>query len=430
MKFGREQFVEIFTTLGANKLRTILTGFAVGWGVLILVVLLSAGMGVRNGISVNFLKSGLNNSSVEVEFGYTSEPYGGKPKWTDVALTQEQLPEMTKPFERELNTIVPYQETYGQISSGERSEEGLLKGVGVGYNQIIAPMIKGGSRSRFINDRDEIEQRKVIVLSDHMARTLFDSEQEALGKTAFFNKIPFVIVGVYVGSNGQWSENIIPLSTMQTLKLKGGNKPFLLSGFHALAPGIRNSNDADDLEGRLLIQLARLQGANPEDNSLLSVHSQASMLSIMGKVLSGINTFLWVLGLSTLVIGVVGVINIMQIAITERKREIGIRKALGAKPRDIIAMVLVEAVFITLISGLMGLVVSVGLMAGADKLMTMMGIGATMTGDQMTYIFLKPIIDLPTAVATLITMVLGGVVAGYLPARKAVAIPTVEAMRH
>lgn len=429
MNFGREQIHEIFTTLSANKLRTLLTGFAVGWGVLILVILLSSGMGVRNGISVNFNRSGLNNASVEVSFGYTSEAYGGKPIWSEVSLTREQLPELTQAFEPEISNVVPFQETFGDISAGDRSERTRLKGVGGGYQQIISPKIKGGSRSRFINDRDELEQRKVIVLADHMARALFDTEEEAIGKTVFYNKIPFVVVGVYVGSSGQWSDNLIPLSTMLSLKLIGGTKPFYLSGFHALAPGVQNSDQADDLEARLRRQLARLQDANPEDTGILWVESQASMLSMMGKVLDGINTFLWILGLSTLVIGVVGVINIMQIAVTERRREIGIRKALGAKPRDIITMILVEAVIITLLSGLAGLVVSVGLMSGVDSLLTSMGIGSTQTGSQTTYIFLHPIIDLPTAIATIVTMVLGGVLAGYLPARKAVRIPTVEAMR-
>lgn len=429
MKFGREQIHEIFTTLGANKLRTVLTGFAVGWGVLILVILLSSGMGVRNGIAENFNRSGLDNTAIEVSFGYTNKAYQGRAKWAQVSLTREQLPELTKPFEAELSCIAPYQETFGAISSGDRSDEIRLKGVGIGYQQIISPKLKGGGRSRFINDRDDIEQRKVIVLSDHIARGLFDSEDKAIGQTVFFNKIPFVVVGVYEGTRGEWSENVIPLSTMMALKLAGGGKPFLLGGFHALAPSVQSSDEAEALEERLRGQLARLQGADPTDEGILWLESQASMLSMMSSVTSGINTFLWILGLSTLIIGVVGVINIMQIAVTERRREIGIRKALGAKPWDIITMILVESIIITLISGLVGLVVGVGLMVGVDSLLTSMGIGVTKSEEMTAYIFLRPIIDLPTAVGTIVTMVLGGVVAGYLPARKAVRVPTVEAMR-
>ncbi len=427
---GREQINEILTTLSTNKLRTVLTGFAVGWGVFLLVILLSSGMGLRNGIMSNFDAMGYNDTSAELEFGSLSIPYRGKPQWYSPLYTREDCDRIAADHPEEITLIAPYCKSYGNVFTyGARKTEGQLIGTVHTYAELKGIHLIGAS-SRFLNERDETERRKVIVLNKTTATSLFDTPEAALGKTIFLQNTPLTVVGVYKGNNGQWSPNFIPLSTAQTLKLHNNKlKPNALSGMYMQCPLISTEAEADSLERRLVRYLASVKEFSPEDYNTLYLSSSAADLNTANQITGGISIFLWIIGLSTLAIGVVGVVSIMQIAVTERRKEIGIRKALGARPWDIISMILMESVLITLVAGLGGLVVGVGIMAGVDSAMQAMGIGQTEIMDQTSYIFISPLINLETALMAILVMVGGGLLAGYLPARKATRIPTVEAMR-
>lgn len=428
---GREQIQEILTTLSTNKLRTILTGFAVGWGVLILVILLSSGTGIRNGISQNVASVGMDDVSVDITFQAISIPHNGLPKWHTPTYTRADVENIVRAQDY-ITAAVPYRQTWGvRIGAGLRSvPQTTMTGVGEAYGSVRRIRLVGDN-SRMLNDRDEQECRKVVVLNENVATKLFDEPSRAIGQPVVVGKFTLTVVGVYKGSQGQWDPSYIPLSTMQTLRLYEGEKPpHHISGMIALCPAIKSEGQVSELHTAITRQMASVKGFSPEDTNALSLSSQATTQATMSQVFAGIDTFLWLIGLSTLAIGVVGVINIMQIAVTERRKEIGIRKALGARPRDIISMILAEAVVITLIAGLIGLMVGVCIMAGVDYLMVEMGLGVSQIGDSTAYLFLHPIINIPTAVGTILTMMVGGMLAGYLPARKALRIPTVEAMRH
>lgn len=426
---GREQIREIVATLSMNKLRTILTGLAVGWGVLILVILLSSGTGISRGIMRNISAQGLNNSAVDISFGYLSEPYNGLPRWYEPAYHIDDCYEIQRQMPQ-IQLVAPYNNRWGiRVSYADRAGETYLFGVTEAYSQVRHLKYKVSS-SRFINTRDEREIRKVIVLNDYLARSLFNTEEAALGKQVMISGSGYTVIGVHEDSYGENGKSYIPLSTMQIMRLSGSDhRTNQVWGMQALCPSI-DSDEAEEAFDQALTQIcAGMKGFSPSDERAIRVDSQAAMLGTMKQVFFGIDLFLWLIGLSTLIIGVVGVINIMQIAVTERKREIGIRKALGAKTKDIIGMVLTESVFITLISGLMGLVVGVGIMALVDYIMVVNGWGVKEIGSFKSYLFINPNITVSTAIGAILVMMLGGLLAGYLPARKALRIPTVEAMR-
>lgn len=430
--FGKEQMRELFATLGANKLRTILTGFAVGWGILLLVVLLSAGTGFSNGIRESFNTIGFNSESVECSVGWISTPINGHQKWSSPKITESDMHFLQESNAKTIKMATPVKEVYGlKVEANGVIQNARASGVRKEYNEIqhLKMLVKG---SRFISDKDERESRKVVIISDVLATALFADKDKALGKTILINKIGFTVVGVCKAYYGQWTPMMMPLSTMRLLRFKRSTNRATIESIYMLCPSIKTEEQADSLKRVIIRQLAPRLGTSPDDENLVYLSSTAASNATMQGVLVGIDIFLWIIGLSTLIIGLVGVINIMQITVTERKRELGVRKALGAQPRDIIAMILTESVFITLISGLMGLVTGVGIMVVVDHYVMTMGIGdLSKQGDSMNgSLFLHPIITLGTAIGALLVMVLGGLIAGYLPARKAVKIPVVEAMRN
>lgn len=428
---GREQIDEVLRALSANKLRTALTGFSVGWGVLLLVILLSSGAGLSNGIRSNLGKAGYSNQTAELIFESIEIPYRGLPKWYQPNYTVRDCQTIADQLSDVVKLHAPYRESWGNtFSAGKLSAKANLLGTIPDFGRLreIQFVVPG---SRFINEEDERERRKVLIISDALARRIFSRIDEAIGKRVFIGQHAMTVIGVYKGDQGQWSNNFVPLSTLQALKLYSDSKSsYAISGMHMLVPSLRQESDEAQLKSRILAITSQLKGYSPEDSSSLSIYSQALQQAMFGQITMGLNAFMWIIGMSTLAIGLVGVVSIMQIAVTERKKEIGIRKALGARPRVIVEMILIESVLITLLSGLAGLAVGVGLMKLVNDLMTSTGLGTKQIGDQGINLFLNPIINLPTAVSAVVVMVVGGLIAGYLPARKATRIPTVEAMRH
>lgn len=429
--FGREQIDELLSTLGANKLRTALTGFAVGWGILLLVVLLSAGTGIGNGINNIAAGLGTNKERVSLDVGWVGIPHKGLQQWSEPKLQYQDMQFLADAFPEDITLVTAFVRNWGStfIGNGIKDVRSLC-GVEAKY-QTVQSLQMLGTGSRFINSRDELESAKVVVVPNNMAESFFGSVSSALGKEVSIDSTVFRVVGVYKTAN-RWEPAYIPLTTMRLLKLvpwyMGVNE---LRGIEMICPRVRSQEDCDALRDRIVRALAPRLGTHPEDKDVVYLSSSMVGNQTMQAVLGGIDAFLWIIGLSTLVIGLVGVINIMQITVAERKREIGVRKALGAKPADIIVMILSESVLVTLVSGLIGLSVGVGIMATADYFFEKYNVGSfgTEAFDMQTTLLLHPVINLPTAIGAILVMLIGGVLAGYLPARRAVRIPVVEAMR-
>ncbi|WP_329902963.1 ABC transporter permease [Porphyromonas pogonae] len=430
MFINRDSIQEITATLRTNKLRTLLTGFSVGWGVLLLVILLSAGTGVRNAAQNNIDKSGQNDASAELNAGYTSKVYKGFDKWRMVKLTVEDC-EFLQKNNPEIKEMSPFKEKWNcKIAYKDKSIMTPIMGVNEQYSKI-RKLTFISDNSRYINIGDINGNSKVVILNSSIAKELFSDEKEVSGKIITIDSIGFKVIGVFEGKN-QWDKNIIPLSTMVQLKFDRKN-PNIMDGMHFICYNLDDNNKNKALSEKIRKQLYHKLYFDPNDEYVMNIDSQAESLKSMNKIMEGLNTFLWIIGLSTLAIGIIGIINIMQISVTERQREIGIRKALGAKPRDIISMILQESIFVTFISGLIGLIIGVGIMYIVSNIMMQTGAGAASgaESEEMKFsLLLDPVITLQTALATLAVMIGSGVIAGYLPVKKALKIPTVEAMRN
>ncbi|WP_282918393.1 ABC transporter permease [Porphyromonas macacae] len=435
--FDRDSIQEIASSLRTNKLRTILTGFAVGWGVLLLVILLGAGQGLNNGIHQNIENQGMNSSAINIWAGLTTMPYKGfgdkrwcKLKLSDCDLILENLSEV-----KEVSPLLGSWAINYEFK--ERLSSGSLKGVTGNYQKFFKQKFVT-QNSRFINEADNFSFKKVIVLNDVVANNLFGSPERAMNQVILVSKsseegtskayFRFTVVGVVKGVNGNYSDNYIPISTMRNLKFNSYMKYDEIHEINLLCPDIKTDAQMEDLHIRIARLLAPIHQYDPKDTEAIGMSSVSSETRKIEKVFVAMDVLLWVIGLSTLAIGIVGVVNIMQVAVTERRREFGIRKALGAKPKDIIGMVVLESIFVTLISGLSGLIVGVWLMASVSNIMEKQGWGVISIGDNSAQLLQDPIITIGTAIGAVFVMVMSGIIAGYLPARKAVKIQAIEAM--
>ena len=403
--FDFDNFREIWSTVQKNKLRTFLTGFSVAWGIFMLIVLLGAGNGLRNGILHNFRNMSANKVSVWP--GYTTTPYKGmqtnrsiKFKDEDLDAIKQALPEVDK-----VSAVVYHSDT---LSVGEEYGNYSLRGVFPAHAIIDnIQMLEGNGR--FINEVDLKERRKVIVISPRMKEVLFHSA-DPLGKYINSGNIVYQVVGVYKDEgNSNDSPAYIPFSTGQTLY----NSSYGLGQI------------SFTIKGELMGKRHRF---DPSDKGALYMWNTAADFLMLNGMMNGITLFLCIIGIGTLTAGIVGVSNIMLITVRERTKEFGIRKAIGATPFSILKLIIIESIMITAIFGYIGMVLGIGVTEGINYAMQMMNMGNAASGDDMT-VFRDPTVSLGIALAATGLLVLAGVLAGYFPARKAVKITAIEAMR-
>lgn len=423
--FDLDNLHELGATLRKNMLRTTLTGFAVAWGVLLLILLLSAGRGFQHGIRYNVEQFGMGTSAISFSTWRTGKEYGGYPKDRYIELTPADCDYLVKLNPDLIEGAAYYTNQWSyDVQYEDRTHSTPTKAVSGEYgNMVKTHLIKG----RFLSTSDDAMKRKVIVLCEQTADVLFGESISPIGKYVNLSQIPFLVVGVCKGEQGQFSPNYIPFATYSGVFAKGFSLDCTL---FMNCPSVRTEEDVERLKVLLNRQLAFRKGYDPTDMEVPYVDAPVTDMKMMDKIFNGMDVFLWIIGLSTLVIGIIGVANIMQVTVNERQREIGIRKALGAKPRAIINMILTEAVVVTLFSGLIGLVAGVGLMEFVSHWVQTTGVGSRQVEGITLTLFRDPSIDLSTALLALIVMVVSGAIAGYQPARKAVRIPAVEAMRN
>ncbi len=407
---------EILATMKRNKMRTFLTGFAVAWGIFMLIVLLGAGNGLQNGVSSNFQGRAIN--SVMLFPGWTSMPYKGMR--ADRAIRfDERTVEFVKDHFPEVEYItgnlnrspqsVSYGEEYGtwQIASSTPDI----------YHINYMTILKG----RFLNEADMKSKRKVVVINKQAEATLFKGA-ESLGKYIVADDVAFQVVGVYDRPESQdFNPPVyIPLSTGQLLFDRGW-------GIRQIAftvKGINTEAEADAFVERVRQKMGPYLGFDPADQSALYVWNSAKQALETQKIFGFINIFLWVIGFACIMAGIVGVGNIMLITVKERTREIGIRKAIGASPWSIIKSVIIEAIFITAVAGYIGIVMGIGV----TELIARMMSGAGGGGGGIT-MFKDPTVGLGIVFTVLGILVVCGVVAGLIPSLRATRIRPIEAMR-
>jgi putative ABC transport system permease protein len=413
-------FQEIFGTIRRNKMRTFLTGFAVAWGIFMLIVLLGAGNGLINGFSGNVKDRALN--SIRVSPGWTSKAYDGLKEGRRIRLKEVDLRATGTYFpEHVLATSATLRQTGVTVSYGAEYITNMLYGVYPSYSEIeIAKVVKG----RMINEQDLKERRKVIVLHKKGAEVLFaKSHKEPIGQHVKVGNVMYQVVGIFADQNDQDSGySLIPFTTLQTIYHTGEDLHRILFTIKDL-PTIA-ANDAFETQYRKVV--AANHRFDPTDDGAIWIWNRMSQFLQTQDAANGLRLAIWVIGIFTLLSGIVGVSNIMLITVRERTHEFGIRKALGAKPRSILWLIIVESVFITTLFGYIGMLAGIGV----TEWMNMIAGNQVMdAGEFQQTVFSDPTVSIGVAIQATLTLIIAGTLAGFFPARKAVKISPIEALR-
>ena len=416
-----DQLQEIVATLKKNKMRTTLTGLSVSWGIFILIVLLGAGNGLKNGVMQNFSSRSVNR--IQLWPGSTSMPYKGLKSERNLYFTEREL-ELIKNEIEESRFITPRFNTSQTISYGNEYGSYQVRGIMPNYFDIEKLIIAPGE-GRFINQLDINESNKVIVLDKKVADLLFKDESP-LGKHVKVGQLMFKVVGVN-SKKEQWggSNTYIPFSTAQAIFNPGGkfyNIIFTVDGLVTKEENDRFNESLRTLMGRRL-------SFNPEDQQALYIYNAQQDYVETMKIFGGITFLVTIIGILTLIAGIVGVSNIMLVSVKERTREIGIRKAIGATPRSILKTIILESIFITTIFGYIGLIMGIGLTEVVNFFMEQAANAQVVSDEPQMSVFANPTVDVGYALFATVVLIISGVIAGYLPAHKAVKVKPIEAMR-
>jgi putative ABC transport system permease protein len=415
--FDLENWAEIFSSIRKNKLRTFLTGFAISWGIFMFCILLAAGNGFRNGMMSNF--DNQSKHSIQYWGRRTSMPYAGLPEnravkldQKDVNLVGNQLPEVDQ--------VSPLLEHYESVTFKQNSNNCNIVGVQPDYQSIASIKIVGDS-GRFINELDMRNMRKVAVINESMKKQLVNVPNP-VGEKIRIGELTYTVVGVFHESSfGDGSKAYIPYSTAKILYSRQYDD---ITDVVFTVNNLTTEAKNDTFEIGFRDKLADLHHFDSKDKSAIGIWNRGkNFLQFLG-IMNGISAFIWIIGICTLVSGMIGISNIMLITVRERTREIGIRKALGAKSRSILGSILMESVVITFIFGYLGLFLGVGLGELVNQILQSSGASEELSGA-----FLNPTIQVPVALGALLILLISGFLAGYFPALKAVQISPVEAMR-
>jgi len=406
--FDLDKWQEIFATIRKNKLRTFLTGFSVAWGIFMLIVLLGSGNGLQNGVEYQFKSDAVN--TIWLHPGSTTMAFKGMKPGRQINFTNEDynfvkenipgIEEISARYYFWENRIISYKKQFGSFD---------LICVHPDMQVIEKIIIDQG---RMLNQIDLQRNRKVVIIGLPVKEALFKNGENPLGEYIKVNGVPFKVVGVFTDRSDRDQQRLyLPISTAQMI-FNGGNK------IHNLTITTNISvKESEALEQTLRTKLAKLHRFNSEDKSALYIGNTIKEFKQFQNMFMGIKLFVTVIGLFTIIAGVVGVSNIMIIVVNERTKEIGIRKAIGATPWSVIFLIIFESVIITAFAGYIGLLGGIGLLELVNKFMP------------ASDFFRNPEVDFTIAVSATIVLVLSGMLAGLFPAIKAARIRPVIALR-
>ena len=416
----RELIKEIWSTSKRNKLRTSLTGFAVAWGIFMLIFLLGAGNGLINAQlqqSTRFLAN-----SMRVFPGETSKAYKGLKEGRSITLNDRDILISNQTYGQYVDNVGGRLEQYNvNINYGDNyvASQSLV-GVAPTHPKIDKTELIAG---RFINEIDMKEQRKNVVLSRSQAKELCKDYRSLVGKNVKISNLNFQVVGIYKDDESRNNtEAFIAYSTIKTIYAKGddaGSLEFTIKN-------LKTREDNKQFEKNYRASINNNHQAAPDDERTIWLWNRYMDNIQMNQGIAIMQTALWIVGLFTLLSGIVGVSNIMLITVKERTREFGVRKAIGAKPWSILKLIITESIIITSFFGYIGMVCGVA----ANEIMdATIGHTTVDTGLFKAAMFVNPTVGIGTCIGATITIVIAGTIAGVIPAIKAARIRPIEALR-
>lgn len=412
MRFDLDSYREIADSLVRNKSRSILTGFGVFWGIFMLLFLIGGGKGLKQLVTRQF--EGFATNAAIMFPSRTTKPWQGYKQgrtwnlnYTDIDRLKQMVPE--------LETVTPIVSSWGQTAVyGTNSISSNVKCVYADYSKIEEPTIRYG---RYLNEADIAQERKVCVIGRRIYESLFPGGGDPCGTYIKVGSVYYQVVGVDFSSGNisvQGSADeavVIPLSIGRKIYHRGNNIDLLCVAGRS---GVRMST----LEDRMKQILARSHNFDPTDRQAVFIVNTEQMFSLMDNLFMGLNFLIWLVGLGTILAGIIGVSNIMMVTVRERTTEIGIRRAIGATPRDILSQIILESIALTLVAGSLGIVFAVQLLRLTQTIVN--SLPDMSASFQITFW---------TAVAAAALLTVLGVVAGLAPASRAMNIKPVDAMR-
>lgn len=400
-----DQWQEIISTIRKNKLRTFLTGISVAWGIFMLVILLGSGNGLAKGVMYNFSDA---VNSIWMGGGQTSMAYGGFNAGRSIQFTNQDVEKVDLMYDGIENLTARYGMWGSRVSYKNFYADFDVQAINPGHQSIEAVKLVEG---RLLNVNDVKEYRKVAVIGKAAKDQIFKDESP-VGKYVTIRGIPFQIIGVFNDTHeGETKRFFIPISIAQ--------KTFITKnqvGTIAFTAGDASVEEANAMIENIRKQMAKKYNFDPDDQRAMWSWNALDSFKKMQSLFKGINIFVLVIGIFTIIAGIVGVGNIMFIVVKERTKEIGIRKAIGAKPSSIIWMILQESILITSFAGYIGLVLGIALLEVIAKILP------------AQEFFRNPGVDFKVAIGATLMIIIAGAIAGYFPARNAAHIKPVIAL--
>lgn len=416
--FDLDSWQEVWQTIARNKMRSTMTAFGVFWGIFMLVVMIGAGNGLGNGMSAGVMA--FSSNSLFMFTNRTSVPYKGFKKgryWEmkneDLSILKRQIPEI-----KYISSMVFGNRNDNNVVKGDKYGTFNVMGYSPDYNKIDPQQLIYG---RFLNDIDIREKRKVCVIGQRVYNDLYKPGEDPTGTLLKINGVYYTVVGQStpltknINIEGDPSDRIaVPVSTLQQASQLG-------DVIHSIAITAADDTPVSDMEEQIKEIVKMRHQIAPEDPQALNSINVEKIFKTFQNLWVGIGVLIWIVGTGTLLAGVVGVSNIMLVTVRERTQEIGVRRALGAKPYQIILQIMCESMVLTSIAGLVGITVGVGLLAAVDSVLS-----ANPSEDTF---FTHPQIAFGTALLAVAVLIVSGMIAGLLPSYRALQIKAIDALR-